>query len=555
LILGRAILGTRILGEYRPPEIHYIPEILITPFDGYLFVVRGKTGYTKFKYSALTGLRLFSELVFSFSENGCDRCEFSMIIKPESLGFKIEDNDLIEIFLFDPNTPAWSGVIIDPGNEWRNNDGVFSFEAIGYAQRSKGFLANQTFSGQNIGNIAQALASDMAGKDTRLFFDPSVIEAVPTILTMHKIDRKSYLEAWKKLADISGNVQFSVLGDRKIRFQTINTNISPGCVFHAESPDVRVKKIERSKTDKIKNIYVLDRKAGSGTGSAAVVGSSGSPSDPAYSLNGVIRHAESIREYGEYLQRESIPETTNDTDAIRYGIQKCILTAFPQFKIELTVPFSRFSSLKVADGKCLIFNKEELFIDEFEDCENATRWTKSGAFSLTLNDTDPYSGRGCIQFSGSVSAGDFAFSSLVSVQDFSQVREVSFWAYSDTAGNVFDLIFGDALPTENVFPVFISETNRWQLVRVIVSVGADISKIGILFKSNISINLKLDSFLKQYLGRKKYDLQIKNVEYVFRPDAEEVNIVAGTIEKPFVDIFVDSWRAVEAQKSISSGGT
>jgi hypothetical protein len=476
-----------------------------------------------------------------------------MIIKPESLGFKIEDNDLIEVFLYNPDVPAWSGVVIDPGNEWRDN-GVYSFEAIGYASRAKGFLVNRTFSGDTISAMAAAVGSDIAGKDSRLFFDASLIDAVPQVVSSYKIDYRAGLETMQKLADMAGNIRFSILGDRFIRFQARNTAYSQGCIFHADSKKVKINKIERSKTDRLKNIYVLERKSASGAGSARVVSNSGSPSDPAYALNGVIRVEDSIAQYGEYMSRESLPETANDTDAIRYGVQKAILTAFPKYKIELSVNFDYLNELKIADGKGIVFNREELFIDTIENCEVAGRWAVSGGFSLAES-TFRYEGKKSIQFTGSVSAGEYAVCFPLETQDFSQVRQVSFWVYSANAGNVFNFCYGESVFDENEIPVNITEPNSWQLVKIMVNADYDIDRFGIKFSSAGTVNFYLDNVQKQYLGRRRYDLEIKRVEYEFRANEQKINFELGSNEKPFVDIFVDAWRSIEAQKAAGSGGT
>jgi len=555
MVRGLGVRGWVARGAYRKPEIQYTPAYLRQPFDGFLFVLRGRTGYKKFQYSANIGLRLFQELNFSFGENGCEKCSFSLMIRPEQLGFKIEDNDLIEIFLFNPDSPAWSGVVIDPGNEWRDNFGLYSYEAIGYAPRSKGFLINRTFSGQTVSAMAAAVAADIAGKDSRMVFDAALISPVPTTITNYKIDKRNGFEAMRKLADIGGNIRFSILGDRKIRFWPISTALNPGCVFHADSKNVKINKIERSKTDKVKNVYVLERKSGSGTGTATVISSSGSSSDPAYALNGIIRCEESISQYGEYMAKETIPETSNDTDAIRYGVQKCFSTAFPKYKIELETNFDYFSELKIPDGKGVVFNLEELFIDIIEDCENSGRWVDGSAVATIANSSFCYQGKNSVNISGTVSPGDYFFSVLPDSHDFSQVRQVEFWVYSDTPGNVFNFCYGETVYDEVEQPVYITETNRWQLARIVVNQNFDCRFAGIKFTGAGAVNLYLDSIQKQYLGRRKYELEINRVEYVFRANEQKIKIELGSNETPFIDIFVDAWRSIEAQKAAGSGGT
>jgi len=554
LIRGIGPRGWNIRGAYREPEIEYIPAYLVQPFDGFFFVVRGRTGYEKFQYSANTGLKLFQELVFSFSESGCEKCSFSLMARPESLGFTIEDNDLIEIYIHTRDNPAWSGVIIDPGNEWRDNFGLYRYEALGYAPRAKGFLINRTFTGQTVSAIAGQVAQDIAGKDSRMIYDPALISSVPTVISNYKIDKRNGFESMRKISDIAGNYRFAIYGDRKPVFRERSTALSSGCVFHADSKQTKIIKIERSKTDKIKNIYVLERKSASGTGTATVTSNSGSPSDPAYALNGIIRNEESIQAYGEYMAKETIPETANDTDAIRYGVAKCIITAFPAYKIEIETNFDNFSELKIPDGKAIVFNLAELFIDEIENCEDSARWVNGTTASLTANDFR-YKGLKSIQLNGSVFTGQYAYSLMPSSHDFSQVRQILFWVYSDTGGNIFDLCYGESAYNDVCEPVFIVNTNQWQLVKIDVNQNFDARYIGIKFNQAGAVNIYLDNFQKYYFGRRKYELEINGVEYTFRANEQKIKFELGSTETPFVDIFVDAWRSIEAQKASGSGGT
>lgn len=550
---GRITRGLITRGAWKKREFTYIPPYFYTKFEGYLFKIYGRTGYLKFQYSAETGLKLFSELIFSFAENGCEKCSFSMIVKPETLGFKVEDNDMVEIYIYNGDSPAWSGVINNPGNEYRT-EGIYQFSAIGFGPRAKGYLVEDSWAVETVGNIAADLASQIQAKDPRQNYDSARINPVATTLTTYKIDRKNALEAFNKLGTIAGDTVFRILGDRYVAFDEISVDLVPSAVFHADSKNVKIGKIERSATDKIKNIYTLERKAAGG-GSVSTTGNSGSSTDTAYALDGIIEATESIFMYGEYMAKETIPETVTDADAIKYGIQKCITTAFPTYKIELEVNQNWFNALVIADGKAIVFNQEELFIDTIENCEDSTRWSKTGgaAFAIAESATR-YEGRYSIEVSGAAVAGEAAWSLLPETHDFSQVRQLSFWCYCDTPGEVFSVWIGESAYNEENYQVFITEPNRWQYVRILIDLDKDINYFGIEFLANGTYDLKLDLVQKQYLGRRKYDLGIKNVEYTFRSNEEKIKFVLGSNDKPFIDTFVDAWRSVEAQKEIGNTG-
>lgn len=555
MIKNTIIKNLNILAQYRKLKFEYPEYVKPKYFEGFLINFYSREGVRKYQYSLSTELKLISFLKFSFNDNGCDKANFELLFRPEELGFQIEGNDLIEIYFIDTTKPAWSGVIINEGNEWRSQYGKYQYEAIGFSQRLKGFLIKETYTNQTIDFIIKDLSLKVGAIDSRYVFDANNFENYNTLIDL-KLDNVSALEAFQKLEKISGNGRLYIGGDREIYFKNRDVDVAPTLIFHSEDKAVHIQSIEKSKVDKIKNHYILERKRGGG-GSKTV-----------NDINQDLIHLDSINMYGEYFAKETIPEAVDDATAILYGSQKLLTTSFPQFKIKLDVDFPFFSKLEdpakiiEPEGSAIVYNLEELFFTPIKHFTNPVNDVSAldPNLTLSLDSGVKYSGERSLRLSNSWGNVHPLMIPVEKIFKLENTKKLIFWVKTSNQDVTLSVGFlkTDGNFFNQFFPFTIQGINLWEMVVIdlenVNNKSGDISTIVLSNDSYLTLSnpIFFDKFDIQELTRKKYELLVRNVEYTFDAMNQKVDFELGSIEKPFVDEFVQAWRSVEALKTITT---
>lgn len=521
--------------DYKIP----VGEMIIKIYD--------KSGSLMYVYNSMSDKKFIASLNFKITQKGCESGSVSFLILPDALGFRIDWNDLIEIYLNDSYTPIFKGFFTKIPSTIGQND-IYTYTFYGYWNMIRSYPINIDLTNVSLDTIIKEVLANIKEYENPVIVDFGQIENSGKFFNgRFKSKNQKFEEVVKKLEDIAVDYRFGIFGDGVFKFYPISDRIVKDCVFFYD--DVKKGKVSLDSTDldNIINYYIIERKkTDQKSGSVKAGNYNGATPSNIIALDGTIKQNSSIDLYGIRMEKLTVPEMTNDNDAMLYGIGKIQLKSFPSYKGRIVdIPIDYFNESKIPIGFAKVYDKEKLYLELIDEMQTDGRMTNSEISNLKY-----HSGTGSTRITGNKTCEYTMQFNL----DLTQTYQVNLWAYPIHRGNL-SIILYNGTSAIKTFNYIFTNPNYWYLISIPLSNAERLNKTltKIIFQTTNTNGgfTYIDQLERLHFARNGYDVELNTVEYVFEPTRSYLNIDVGTIEIPLINEIIMATSAVENLKNIS----
>lgn len=281
-----------------------------------------------------------NSIEFNMVETGCGDAGIMMIVDPDSLPFRIEYNQGIEIRLYHDPNPWYSGYITElPATGMTKRPWKIGIN--GYFNQLQTCITDKDYSSTEISAIIVDLMESFIEEKTDILLASHKIVQTAYTVTDIRFDYTTAKKAIQQLSDLAQSWTFGVDAERELFFRGMDPEVNPAAVFIV-GKNINDFQLEEDATELYNRIHVR-------------VGLlSGTPK------TNILAEASDYDSQIKYGIRERVmtaPSVRNVDDGQRWGAWKLDEHKWPRQKAK--IPWVDVSGGKIeAKGKARIIDKD-----------------------------------------------------------------------------------------------------------------------------------------------------------------------------------------------------
>jgi hypothetical protein len=466
---------------------------------------------------------IVEDLYFVIDNNGCADFKLTLNQMPE---FPLLPFSIISVKIGDTDFTWYSGEISYPQNKGTQREN-FVFTGFGSRQVLKNLKAADLTgpavytAGTDIGEIMADLAETWIAPFSAIGFNPAKVETETGIFIFEDVELgnspiEQNLNTFRDMAVLDDRYyEWGVDGENEFYFRQISRVDVVKTVY---IPDHLDDFIPKDNLDTVKNVIMIQRQEGLGSGGSGLI------------VGGLYNSAESVRKYGRRELTYTVPGAFGQQTIDTLGAALISSKSEPEKSAVA-------NGFELIDGDSYLYPGLYRFINpianyeaDVDPLDDASLFTvtNTGDLTVTNDSTILVSGLGSVKLAYTSALNSTA---VLAVDIPSKVQRIRFYLRASKTGAFLTMGIGQTTFGENTSKIQVPVPDKFFLVDWDVSALdlRNIGKFGIQIDDALGATVYIDKLSALVVGHEFYKMKRNKAKYILSPKRQAIDCEFGTL--------------------------